>query len=236
MSWWDIFEDVAPWAPFVGEVVNAYTDQSNARRQQTRDRVEQDLIEGYNADQLKLYNEALEFRNMQEANIEEEFQGNLGPALAMMTSLPDTSAMANEMTEAAAAGFDAQPMGQGGTQAYADALGAMRGEVGARQASLNPLRAAAHAPFIENLNRQSAQALINSMQDIKTGTNEIARLVGRDRPVSQTPHELAKLYEGKFEELGPMRHNPFTGLGSLFKAGGQGYYNNQMLNALKGIS
>ena len=236
MSWWDIFEDVAPWAPFVGEVVNAYTDQSNARRQQTRDRVEQELIEGYNADQLKLYNEALEFRNMQDANIEEEFQGNLGPALAMMTSLPDTSAMANEMTEAAAAGFDAQPMGQGGTQAYADALGAMRGKVGARQASLNPLRAAAHAPFIENLNRQSAQALINSMQDIKTGTNEIARLVGRDRPVSQTPHELAKLYEGKFEELGPMRRNPFTGLGNLFKSGGQAYYNNQMLNALKGVS
>ena len=236
MSWWDIFEDVAPWAPFVGEVVNAYTDQSNARRQQTRDRVEQELIEDYNADQLKLYNEALEFRNMQDANIEEEFQGNLGPALAMMTSLPDTSAMANEMTEAAAAGFDAQPMGQGGTQAYADALGAMRGKVGARQASLNPLRAAAHAPFIENLNRQSAQALINSMQDIKTGTNEIARLVGRDRPVSQTPHELAKLYEGKFEELGPMRRNPFTGLGNLFKSGGQAYYNNQMLNALKGVS
>ena len=236
MSWWDIFEDVAPWAPFVGEVVNAYTDQSNARRQQTRDRVEQELIEGYNADQLKLYNEALEFRNMQDANIEEEFQGNLGPALAMMTSLPDTSAMANEMTEAAAAGFDAQPMGQGGTQAYADALGAMRGKVGARQASLNPLRAAAHAPFIENLNRQSAQALINSMQDIRTGTNEIARLVGRDRPVSQTPHELAKLYEGKFEELGPMRRNPFTGLGNLFKSGGQAYYNNQMLNALKGVS
>ena len=236
MSWWDIFEDVAPWAPFVGEVVNAYTDQSNARRQQTRDRVEQELIEGYNADQLKLYNEALEFRNMQDANIEEEFQGNLGPALAMMTSLPDTSAMANEMTEAAAAGFDAQPMGQGGTQAYADALGAMRGKVGARQASLNPLRAAAHAPFIENLNRQSAQALINSMQDIRTGTNEIARLVGRDRPVSQTPHELAKLYERKFEELGPMRRNPFTGLGNLFKSGGQAYYNNQMLNALKGVS
>ena len=236
MSWWDIFEDVAPWAPFVGEVVNAYTDQSNARRQQTRDRVEQELIEDYNADQLKLYNEALEFRNMQDANIEEEFQGNLGPALAMMTSLPDTSAMANEMTEAAAAGFDAQPMGQGGTQAYADALGAMRGKVGARQASLNPLRAAAHAPFIENLNRQSAQALINSMQDIRTGTNEIARLVGRDRPVSQTPHELAKLYEGKFEELGPMRRNPFTGLGNLFKSGGQAYYNNQMLNALKGVS
>ena len=236
MSWWDIFEDVAPWAPFVGEVVNAYTDQSNARRQQTRDRVEQELIEDYNADQLKLYNEALEFRNMQDANIEEEFQGNLGPALAMMTSLPDTSAMANEMTEAAAAGFDAQPTGQGGTQAYADALGAMRGKVGARQASLNPLRAAAHAPFIENLNRQSAQALINSMQDIKTGTNEIARLVGRDRPVSQTPHELAKLYEGKFEELGPMRRNPFTGLGNLFKSGGQAYYNNQMLNALKGVS
>ena len=236
MSWWDIFEDVAPWAPFVGEVVNAYTDQSNARRQQTRDRVEQELIEGYNADQLKLYNEALEFRNMQDANIEEEFQGNLGPALAMMTSLPDTSAMANEMTEAAAAGFDAQPMGQGGTQAYADALGAMRGKVGARQASLNPLRAAAHAPFIENLNRQSAQALINSMQDIRTGTNEIARLVGRDRPVSQTPHELAKLYEGKFEELGPMRRNPFTGLGNLFKSGGQAYYNNRMLNALEDIS
>ena len=236
MSWWDIFEDVAPWAPFVGEVVNAYTDQSNARRQQTRDRVEQELIEDYNADQLKLYNEALEFRNMQDANIEEEFQGNLGPALAMMTSLPDTSAMANEMTEAAAAGFDAQPMGQGGTQAYADALGAMRGKVGARQASLNPLRAAAHAPFIENLNRQSAQALINSMQDIRPGTNEIARLVGRDRPVSQTPHELAKLYEGKFEELGPMRRNPFTGLGNLFKSGGQAYYNNQMLNALKGVS
>ena len=236
MSWWDIFEDVAPWAPFVGEVVNAYTDQSNARRQQTRDRVEQELIEDYNADQLKLYNEALEFRNMQDANIEEEFQGNLGPALAMMTSLPDTSAMANEMTEAAAAGFDAQPMGQGGTQAYADALGAMRGKVGARQASLNPLRAAAHAPFIENLNRQSAQALINSMQDIRTGTNEIARLVGRDRPVSQTPHELAKLYEGKFEELGPMRRNPFTGLGNLFKSGGQAYYNNQMLNALEDIS
>ena len=236
MSWWDIFEDVAPWAPFVGEVVNAYTDQSNARRQQTRDRVEQELIEDYNADQLKLYNEALEFRNMQDANIEEEFQGNLGPALAMITSLPDTSAMANEMTEAAAAGFDAQPMGQGGTQAYADALGAMRGKVGARQASLNPLRAAAHAPFIENLNRQSAQALINSMQDIKTGTNEIARLVGRDRPVSQTPHELAKLYEGKFEELGPMRRNPFTGLGNLFKSGGQAYYNNRMLNALEDIS
>lgn len=236
MSWWDIFEDVAPWAPFVGEVVNAYTDQSNARRQQTRDRVEQELIEDYNADQLKLYNEALEFRNMQDANIEEEFQGNLGPALAMMTSLPDTSAMANEMTEAAAAGFDAQPMGQGGTQAYADALGAMRGKVGARQASLNPLRAAAHAPFIENLNRQSAQALINSMQDIRTGTNEIARLVGRDRPVSQTPHELAKLYEGKFEELGPMRRNPFTGLGNLFKSGGQAYYNNRMLNALEDIS
>ena len=236
MSWWDIFEDVAPWAPFVGEVVNAYTDQSNARRQQTRDRVEQELIEDYNADQLKLYNEALEFRNMQDANIEEEFQGNLGPALAMMTSLPDTSAMANEMTEAAAAGFDAQPMGQGGTQAYADALGAMRGKVGARQASLNPLRAAAHAPFIENLNRQSAQALINSMQDIRSGTNEIARLVGRDRPVSQTPHELAKLYEGKFEELGPMRRNPFTGLGNLFKSGGQAYYNNRMLNALEDIS
>ena len=236
MSWWDIFEDVAPWAPFVGEVVNAYTDQSNARWQQTRDRVEQELIEDYNADQLKLYNEALEFRNMQDANIEEEFQGNLGPALAMMTSLPDTSAMANEMTEAAAAGFDAQPMGQGGTQAYADALGAMRGKVGARQASLNPLRAAAHAPFIENLNRQSAQALINSMQDIRTGTNEIARLVGRDRPVSQTPHELAKLYEGKFEELGPMRRNPFTGLGNLFKSGGQAYYNNRMLNALEDIS
>ena len=95
MSWWDIFEDVAPWAPFVGEVVNAYTDQSNARRQQTRDRVEQELIEDYNADQLKLYNEALEFRNMQDANIEEEFQGNLGPALAMMTSLPDTSLPGN---------------------------------------------------------------------------------------------------------------------------------------------
>ena len=201
MSWWDIFEDVAPWAPFVGEVVDAYTDQSNARRQQTRDRVEQELIEDYNADQLKLYNEALEFRNMQDANIDEAFQSNLGPALAMMTSLPDTSAMANEMTEAAAAGFDAQPTGPGGTQAYADALGA-----------------------------------INSMQDIRTGTNEIARLVGRDRPVSQTPHELAKLYEGKFEELGPMRRNPFTGLGSLFKTGGQGYYNNQMLNALKDIS
>ena len=112
----------------------------------------------------------------------------------------------------------------------------MRGKVGARQASLNPLRAAAHAPFIENLNRQSAQALINSMQDIRTGTNEIARLVGRDRPVSQTPHELAKLYEGKFEELGPMRRNPFTGLGNLFKSGGQAYYNNRMLNALEDIS
>ena len=236
MSWWDVFNKVAPWAPFVGEVVNAYTDQSNARRQQTRDRVEQELMDAYNADQLKLYNEALEFRNMQDLNIEKEFQSGLGPALAMMTMIPDTAPVANEMTEAAAAGFDAQPMSQGGTQAYADALGAMRGNVGARQAILNPMRAGATVPQRQSLNRQTAQALISGMEDARAGTNDIARLVGRDRPVSQTPHELAKLYEGKFEELGPMRRNPFTGLGNLFKSGGQAYYNNQMLNALKGVS
>ena len=239
-NWWDMFTDSAsswaPWLGFAGEAVNAYTDQSNTRRQQTRGRVEEELMEAFNLDQSKLYNEALEFRNMQDLNLEKEFQGQLGPAIAMMTMMPDTAPVANEMTEAAAAGFNAQPMGQGGTQAYADALGAMQGSVGARQSTLNPMRAGATVPQRQNLNRQTAQALISGMEDSRTGTNEIARLVGRDRPVSQTPHELAKLYEGRFEELGPMRRNPFTGLGNLFKSGGQAYYNNQMLNALKDFS
>ena len=51
------------WVPLAAQAVKSYTQQSNQRRQQTRQRVLAELQEEFAADKTKLLNEDIDFAN-----------------------------------------------------------------------------------------------------------------------------------------------------------------------------
>lgn len=223
------------WIPLAAQAVKSYTHQSNQRRQQTRQRVLAELQEEYAADKTKLLNEDIDFANFQEDRLDDYFAPFMGESIAMMTAIPDPMPNILDMQSVVNANIDTNPTSVAPSPEYMDALASMGSEITADVGGgYVPMLAGSSLPSIADAKQTMAAQMIAAADQVRMGADQVGELVQRNRPVSQTPHELAALYKDKIEGLGPIKNNPLTGLGEIIGAAGSAYNTKQLSDLLTG--